>query len=308
MFELMVNNNKIIQFKSGFKSIIDLTFNRLNVFNHRPMLRISSLFLGGILFLSILSFTFTAPNSDFKALMSPSDSMDQTGGVCEHEQFDYYYTSSDRFRQYRDSVYSSMFTAENRPDKKVFDYALKGYAALLSRDLAIKKHILAFIDYSVSSNKKRFWVVNLQSLRVLYHELVAHGRNSGEEYARKFSNKENSFQSSLGFFITGELYQGKHELSIRMNGLEKSFNGKALDRGIVIHGADYVDERYIRENKRLGRSLGCPAVSERVIGKLSSVISNGVVLFSYFPNKQYLKSSKLINRDVVFSHPVPAKG
>lgn len=256
--------------------------------------------------LCLLSFRFVEKVDLENANIPNSANKDLNESVCENVVYEYFYTSSTRFGQYSDSLYNRIFDASNRPVKKVFQYALKGYGNLLAQNLLTKKDILAFIDYSLSSNTKRLWVIDLKNYKVLYHELVAHGRNTGEEYARKFSNKYNSFQSSLGFFVTGEIYDGKHALSVKMNGVERAFNGNAFERGIVIHGAKYVDEEYIKQNKRLGRSLGCPAVSENVIANLSETISNGVCLFSYYPNKTYLKSSKLLNSDYVFARELPS--
>lgn len=253
----------------------------------------------GILCLS--SFTLLDDDKGNSLKVPENTASEAIANVCEHQVFEYFYTSSDRFRSYCDSAYQNLFSPVNRPTRKVFDLAMKGYAYCLSNDLLIKKNILTFIDYSISANQKRLWVVDFSKMKVVFHELVAHGRNSGNEFARKFSNTTNSFQTSLGFFITGEIYDGKHAKSVKMNGLERKFNGKALDRGIVFHGADYVSEDFIRNNQRLGRSLGCPAVSENVIDELSSLISDGSCVFSYYPNKTYLKGSKILNSDVVFA-------
>lgn len=193
-----------------------------------------------------------------------------------------------------DSFYNGIFEAEPTLNKKVFNYALKGYFYLLNQGNLQKKDTLTIIDYSLSSNQKRLWVLDLRNLKVLFHELVAHGRNSGNEYARKFSNTTNSFQSSLGFFLTGDIYTGKHETSLRLFGVENKFNSKAFERGIVIHGADYVSESFIRNNQRLGRSQGCPAVSEHVINHLARTISNGACVFAYYPHKSYLKNSNVL--------------
>jgi len=193
-----------------------------------------------------------------------------------------------------DSFYSGIFKSDQVLNKKVFNYALKGYFYLLNQGTLQKKDTLTIIDYSLSSNQKRLWVVDLRHLKVLFHELVAHGKNSGNEYARKFSNTSNSFQSSLGFFLTGDIYAGKHETSLRLFGVENKFNSKAFERGIVIHGADYVSESFIRSNQRLGRSQGCPAVSENVINNLVRTISNGACVFAYYPHKTYLKNSKVL--------------
>jgi hypothetical protein len=251
-----------------------------------------------ILMLAILVTSFQLERHRLKVpgLISVTDNDSSCGHV-----YDYFYTSSSRYRQYCDSLYTRLFSTNNRPSKNVFDYAMKGYAYFSGQEMLGKKDVLAFIDYSLSSNIKRLWVVDLKHAAVLYHELVAHGRNTGEEYASKFSNSENSFQTSLGFFITGEIYNGKHELSIKMNGMENKFNGKAFDRGIVMHGADYVSEQFIQAHQRLGRSLGCPAVSQSVISKLSSVISNGVCLFAYYPSRNYLKNSSILQSDVVMA-------
>lgn len=249
----------------------------------------------------LLSFTFIDDVKNVGSKDAENVADNAKVDVCDNQVYEYFYTSSDRFKVYCDTLYSKMFNDLNRPSRKVFDLAMKGYAYLDQSGMIAKRNVLTFIDYSLSSNLKRLWVIDLKATKVLFHELVAHGRNSGEEYARKFSNISNSFQSSLGFFITGEIYSGKHDLSIKMNGIERKFNGKAFDRGIVIHGADYVSEDYIKKNKRLGRSLGCPAVSQNVISSISEVISDGTCLFAYYPNKTYVKSSSILKTDVVFS-------
>ncbi len=248
-------------------------------------------------------FAFTFVDDDKNAVSKPVEIVDVnlSNDACELQRVEFFYTSSEKFKSYCDSLYVKIFSIANRPSRKVFDYAMKGYAYYSEQGLILKKNILSFIDYSLSSNVKRFWVIDLKKEKLLFHELVAHGRNTGEEYARKFSNLENSYQTSLGFFVTGEIYNGKHEKSIKMNGLEKRHNGNAFQRGIVIHGADYVSEDYIRANKRLGRSLGCPAVSQNVIDSISKVISDGTCLFAYYPQKSYLKTSKAVNSDVVFA-------
>jgi hypothetical protein len=246
----------------------------------------------------VSSFQWTKGQRTMSESMPPvADSV----SACENEVFEYVYTSSERYKLYCDTMYETLFKTGQKPSRKVFDYAMKGYAYLAGHEMLGKKDILAFIDYSLSSNIKRLWVVDLKNVALLYHELVAHGRNSGEEYARKFSNAVNSYQTSLGFYVTGEIYNGKHELSIKMNGVERRYNGKAFDRGIVMHGADYVSEQFIRQHQRLGRSLGCPAVSQDVISRLSSTISNGVCLFAYYPHKSYLKTSEILKSDVVMA-------
>ncbi len=198
------------------------------------------------------------------------------------------------FETVSDSFYKAVFCDGKSLDRKVFNYALKGYIFLLKQGALLKKDTLTIIDYSLSANKKRLWVMDLKNLKILFYELVAHGRNSGNEYAKAFSNTSNSFKSSIGFFLTGDIYNGKHETSLKLFGIERKYNSNAFERGIVIHGANYVSESYINENQRLGRSLGCPAVSENVINDLATTISNGTCVFAYYPNKTYLKGSRVL--------------
>ena len=123
---------------------------------------------------------------------------------------------------------------------------------------------------------------------------MAHGRNSGQEFARNFSNKVGSFKSSIGFYKTAETYTGKHGLSLRLDGLEYS-NSNARARAIVIHAADYVSTNFIEQNGRLGRSLGCPSLPKKDYHQVVHKIKNGSLLFIYYPEADYLKKSKLAN-------------
>lgn len=249
----------------------------------------------------LLSFKFAEETPKTPAEVPVNETNRENDMACEQQVFEYFYTSSGRYKQYCDSLYTKLFDVTNKPSRKVFDYAMKGYTYFASQGMLGRQDVLSFIDYSLSSNARRFWVIDLKQVKVLYHELVAHGRNTGSEFARKFSNKANSFQTSIGFFITGEIYNGKHELSVKMNGMERMYNSNALDRGIVIHGADYVSQEYIQQNQRLGRSLGCPAVRQEVIASLSSTISGGTCVFAYYPHKTYLRNSRVLKSDVVFA-------
>lgn len=179
------------------------------------------------------------------------------------------------------------------PQMESFKYAYEGFVKLKEKGI-IKKNILTLIDFSQSSNNKRLWVIDMESHTVLFHTLVAHGRNTGEEFATNFSNVAESFKSSLGFYTTAEAYQGKHGISLRLDGLEKGINDNARNRAVVIHGADYVSEQFIKENKRLGRSQGCPAVPVEVSTKIIETIKDKSCLFIYHPSKNYVVKSKLI--------------
>jgi hypothetical protein len=171
------------------------------------------------------------------------------------------------------------------PSYDCFNMAMNGFNVLKEKGL-IQKNILTLVDFSLSSNTKRLWVIDLDSKSILFQTLVAHGRNTGEEYAKSFSNKAESFQSSIGFYATGEIYNGKHGLSLKLDGLEKGLNDNARERAVVIHGADYVSESFIKQNKRLGRSQGCPAIPTEMNEKIISVIKNKSCLFIYHPSKK----------------------
>jgi hypothetical protein len=143
----------------------------------------------------------------------------------------------------------------------------------------------------LSSNVKRLWVIDLASKTILFQSLVAHGRNTGEEFADNFSNAANSLKSSLGLYTTEEVYHGKHGLSLRLDGLEKGINDNARDRGVVMHAADYVSSSFVKNNKRLGRSQGCPAVPVAISKGIINTIKDKSCLFIYHPKLDSSPSS-----------------
>lgn len=169
------------------------------------------------------------------------------------------------------------------PSFDCFNLALNGFHLLKEKGL-IQKNILTVVDFSLSSNTKRLWVIDLEKNIILFQTLVAHGRNTGEEFAKEFSNQAESFKSSIGFYATGEIYNGKHGSSLKLDGLEKGLNDNARERAVVIHGADYVSESFIRQNKRLGRSQGCPAIPVEMNAKIINVIKDKSCLFIYHPS------------------------
>jgi hypothetical protein len=148
---------------------------------------------------------------------------------------------------------------------------------------AVKRAVLTVIDYSLPSHVRRLWVLDLGLGTVLAHELVAHGRGSGDDLANRFSNTTGSNQSSLGAFVTVDRYEGKNGLSLRLQGLNPGLNDQAMSRAIVIHGAWYVSDDMIRKSGRLGRSEGCPALSTAVAPRIIGMIEGGSVLFAYYP-------------------------
>ena len=196
-------------------------------------------------------------------------------------------------RAYIHHLYQQIeFDTFDRLNPKVFEKAYQGFANLrAAQKLNPEKPIITNCDYSLSANSRRLWVIDLVKKKVLYNSFVAHGQGTGEEFATEFSNKENSHQSSIGFYVTGCTYIGVHGLSLYLHGMDEGFNSAAFQRSIVLHGAAYVCASFINQNHRLGRSWGCPAVSETLAPQLISLLKEGTCLFAYFPSVTYFSSS-----------------
>jgi len=160
---------------------------------------------------------------------------------------------------------------------------------------------LTLIDYSLPSTTPRLWVFDLRTGKLLFNELVAHGRNSGDNNATRFSDAMESRETSLGVFRTADTYVGHNGYSLRLDGLEPGFNGNARDRAIVMHGAPYVDANIAKANGRLGRSWGCPALREAVARQVIDTVRGGGVIFSYYPDPAWLRASKFLNCDAARS-------
>ena len=173
-------------------------------------------------------------------------------------------------------------------------YALSGYAQLNNEGKLNRKDIITILDFSKPSTEERLFVINLVTKKVIAKSLCAHGRNSGEIWAEKFSNNSESYQSSLGFYICSETYDGKHGYSLKLDGQEAGINDKARDRGVVIHGADYVSNNFIANNGKLGRSQGCPALPIEKNAKINNLIKGGTCFFIYHPTKNYKKQSAFV--------------
>ncbi len=188
-----------------------------------------------------------------------------------------------------DLEYEQLDLDQKGLSKQAFEYAYKGYAYLLEKELISKPDYLTICDFSQSSKQKRLYIIDLARDTVLLNTYVAHGHNSGGEFATRFSNRPASRQSSLGFYITKDTYSGEHGLSLRVDGLEAGFNDRAYRRAIVIHGADYIGDGSI------GRSYGCPAVPLKESKMIINTIKNGTCLFIYHPQKKYLQNSKILN-------------
>ena len=197
------------------------------------------------------------------------------------------YVSS--FSQYADA---ELYKKLNIPqlNKKVLDRALEGMSEINVKN----KNIITIIDYTKPSSEKRMFVIDLKNKKLIFYTYVAHGKNTGNKYAKSFSNKVNSKQSSVGFFETSNSYIGTHGYSMRLNGLEKGINDKARERNIVIHGANYAEKKYIEKTGRLGRSWGCPAVPPELSKSLINTIKNGSLIYINGDLANYEKKSKYI--------------
>jgi len=193
-------------------------------------------------------------------------------------------------------VYTALNLADAQLSKDVFSLAIKGLKKLEAEGKLNNPNIVTIADYSQSSNKKRLYVIDLKNRKLLFNTYVAHGRNTGDEYARSFSNEEGSLKSSLGFYITEHPIVGSHTgYALMINGVEKGFNDHAVKRAIIIHAADYATENFIKEHGRLGRSLGCPALPPDMNKPIIESIKGGTCLFIYNPDNQYISSSSLLN-------------
>jgi len=198
----------------------------------------------------------------------------------------------------RPSVYDSLKLNLLGLSKQAFDYGIKGMNFLRTGGKLANDTIVSIIDFSLSSSKKRLFVIDIKNYKVLYNTYVAHGRNSGTEYAKEFSNNPESFKSSLGFYVTGDTYSGNHGYSLRLEGEESGINDNALSRGVVMHSAWYVNENIAKSQGYIGRSQGCPAIPENLHKPIIEKIKNGSCLFLYSPDKNYLNNSKILKQAV----------
>ena len=179
---------------------------------------------------------------------------------------------------------------EGKLSYDAFDKAMLGYENLQFKN----KDIITIIDFSRPSTEKRMFVINLKDKKVLFNTIVSHGRNSGEKYAKSFSNKHGSLQSSLGFYSTSNTYMGGNGYSLVLNGLEKGINDQAKARAVVMHGADYCSQKVINATGRLGRSYGCPALPRELTKPIINTIKDGSMLFIYAEDSNYLATSSII--------------
>lgn len=199
------------------------------------------------------------------------------------------------FEQYVQSLYETIELRKRGLNFDPFRYALIGYFNLKRQGALPKEGIISIIDFRKSCNENRFYVIDLSGQKVLYRTLVAHGRHSGDIYARHFSNASGSLKSSLGFFVTGDPYEGEYGYSLYLYGMDEGFNDKAKARGIVVHGALYVTRSFVKEYGKIGRSQGCPALPAGPHINIINTIRGGTCLFQFYEDKMYLQKSALLD-------------
>ena len=231
-----------------------------------------------------MSFTFipsvqTTNNSD-PVIISHSDLNDSYFTITTHAA---------------EQIYTAINLQQYGLSREAFEYAWKGYQYLLKKKQISRSDYLTICDFSQSSKQKRLYLIDLTNNTLLMNTFVAHGRNSGREYATKFSNKPNSLQSSLGFYITKTTYTGEHGLALKIEGVDPGFNDNAWRRNIVIHGAAYIEDAWLHHSPYMGRSYGCPALPQKETITIINTIKNGTCLFIYHPAKNYLLGSKILN-------------
>ncbi|MDP3394744.1 murein L,D-transpeptidase catalytic domain family protein [Sediminibacterium sp.] len=185
--------------------------------------------------------------------------------------------------------------------KEAIQHAFNAYEKLKLSGQLLNQQYLTIADFSKPSSEKRLFIIDINKMELVLQTLVAHGRNSGTLFAKNFSNTNESYQSSLGFYITGNIYRGKHGMSLQLSGIESGINDHAKQRAIVIHGADYVSNNLIKKQGYIGRSLGCPAVPQNEVKEIIQTIKGASLLYIYAPSNYYSKKSKLINEPSLIS-------
>jgi hypothetical protein len=191
-------------------------------------------------------------------------------------------------------IYDSLQLDDLGLSKQAFTEGLRGYNVLRSEGKLNNDNVISIADFTLPSTQKRLFVIDLANHKLLFNTYVAHGRNSGKEYANRFSNSPDSHMSSLGFYVTLQTYYGEHGLSLRLEGEEKGINDNAESRAIVIHPADYVSENTVRSLGFLGRSFGCPALPSKLAPSIIKTIKDGSCFFVYSNNQKYFSRSQLL--------------
>ena len=228
-----------------------------------------------------LPFAFARPSAGHKSLLRPvSDSTNKVEGDLSAAKA-------------LKSVYDSLHLDLKGLSREAFEYAKEGMQKLVGQKKVAKDDVLTIADFSLQSNKKRLFVIDMKNYKVLFNTYVSHGQNTGREFATSFSNQNETHKSSPGFYVTSQTYTGKHGLSLRLQGMERGINDKAMERGIVVHGASYVNQAIADARGWIGRSHGCPAVPDQLSTPIINTIKGGTCLFIYHPS--YIDNSVVLN-------------
>jgi hypothetical protein len=207
-------------------------------------------------------------------------------------------TLNDTPKVIKPDIFDSLKLGKLGLGRRAYEYAMIGFGKMKTKGLLNNDKIISIVDFSLPSDKKRLFVIDLKNYKLLFVTYVAHGRNSGLAKALYFSNEPESFKSSVGFYTTKSIYSGAHGYSMRLQGHEVGFNDKAESRDIVVHSADYVSENVARSQGYLGRSLGCPALSPKINKEIIDKIKNGTCLFVYGNDNKYITNSKYLKQPV----------
>lgn len=195
------------------------------------------------------------------------------------------------------TLYTSIGLEKYNLSYNVFKYAVIGYYTLRMQGKLNDKNLLSIIDFTKPSTQKRFYTIDLEHHIVKFFTYVSHGKNTGEDIAKSFSNTVHSNQSSLGFYVTAETYVGSKGYSLKLDGMEKGYNDNMRQRAVVMHDADYVSEYWIQHYGRLGRSQGCPALPKEISKEVIDTIKGHTAIFAYFNDENYLSTSRYLNLD-----------
>lgn len=192
-------------------------------------------------------------------------------------------------------LYNELNAAQYDLSFTAFRYAYIGYQTMKKQHRLNNKELFSIIDFTKDCNSKRFYTIDLEKMKIVYYTYVAHGKKSGERIATSFSDAVESNKSSIGFYITGNTYNGGNGYSLILHGDEKGYNSNLAKRSVVVHAADYANEDYIARNGRMGRSLGCPALPENIYKQVIETIKEKTMIFAYYNDAKYLKTSKYLN-------------
>lgn len=203
------------------------------------------------------------------------------------------------FEAHLEGLYDSINFKDLNLEYDAFRYGMIGYYNLRLEGRLDEREMISIIDFTKSSCDRRFYTIDLNKKEVVFYSLISHGVGTGDEYAQDFSNIPESRQSSIGMYVTGKIYQGKHGSSLRLHGVDSGYNEKAFERAIVMHGADYVDDNFVQARGMLGRSWGCPALPQDLNQEVIEAIKGNTLLFAYFSDDTYLNASSYLDLEKV---------